>query len=171
MAGSQNTPTNSPSKRARRLVINASHVAAIHTYLALTAFAAALFLGCVLHYKKIVKNGVAAYPDEWFPSVSATYVISDFLSRTLTRACHSIGDWYPERNVFQILIALTSGQLDTSTGVAIFMMVISRSTLHPCIFAVFPRTIPKHQLARFLVCCGHYSHTHMRGLGVHHVQR
>ncbi|BGP42687.1 Protein cwh43 [Rhodotorula kratochvilovae] len=32
------------------------------------------------------------YPDEWFPSVSAT-----------------IGDWFPERNVFQILIALTSG--------------------------------------------------------------
>lgn len=32
------------------------------------------------------------YPQEWFPSVSAT-----------------IGDWFPERNVFQILIALTSG--------------------------------------------------------------
>ncbi|KAG1850764.1 Frag1/DRAM/Sfk1 family-domain-containing protein [Suillus tomentosus] len=34
------------------------------------------------------KNGVAGYPDEWFPSVSAT-----------------IGDWYPERNIFQIFIA------------------------------------------------------------------
>jgi hypothetical protein len=42
--------------------------------------------------KKIVKNGVAGYPQEWFPSVSAT-----------------IGDWYPERNIFQILITLTSG--------------------------------------------------------------
>ncbi|OAX36230.1 hypothetical protein K503DRAFT_867724 [Rhizopogon vinicolor AM-OR11-026] len=92
MAGRQKSLTNPPSKRARRLVINASHVVATHTYLALIAFGAALFLGCVLHYKKIVKNGVAGYPDEWFPSVSAT-----------------IGDWYPERNVFQILIALTSG--------------------------------------------------------------
>lgn len=34
------------------------------------------------------------YPDEWFPSVSAT-----------------IGDRYPERSVFQIFIAMTSGTL------------------------------------------------------------
>ncbi|KAH7928277.1 hypothetical protein BV22DRAFT_1083401 [Leucogyrophana mollusca] len=77
---------------SERLVIDASHVAAIHTYLALSAFGAALVLGCALHYTKIVKNGVAGYPQEWFPSVSAT-----------------IGDWYPERNIFQILIAMTSG--------------------------------------------------------------
>lgn len=32
------------------------------------------------------------YPDEWFPSVSAT-----------------IGDRYPERSVFQLFIAMTSG--------------------------------------------------------------
>ena len=32
------------------------------------------------------------YPDEWFPSVSAT-----------------IGDRYPERSVFMLFIALTSG--------------------------------------------------------------
>ncbi|KAI6037664.1 Frag1/DRAM/Sfk1 family-domain-containing protein [Pisolithus marmoratus] len=75
-----------------RLVIDASYVAAIHTYLALVAFGSALLLGCALHFKKIVRNGVAGYPDEWFPSVSAT-----------------IGDWYPERNLFQILIAITSG--------------------------------------------------------------
>jgi hypothetical protein len=45
-------------------------------------------------------NGVAAleltsaqgYPEEWFPSVSAT-----------------IGDRYPERSVFMLFIALTSG--------------------------------------------------------------
>ncbi|KAG0708082.1 Frag1/DRAM/Sfk1 family-domain-containing protein [Suillus ampliporus] len=92
MAGRKQALTNPPGKRAQRLVINASHVAVTHTYLALAAFGLALFLGCALHYKKIVKNGVAGYPDEWFPSVSAT-----------------IGDWYPERNIFQILIALTSG--------------------------------------------------------------
>ncbi|KAL1721577.1 Frag1/DRAM/Sfk1 family-domain-containing protein [Schizophyllum commune] len=67
-------------------------IARVHTVLALTAFASALFIGCMLHYKKIVKNGVAGWPKEWFPSVSAT-----------------IGDWYPERNIFQIMIALTSG--------------------------------------------------------------
>ncbi|KAI6103869.1 Frag1/DRAM/Sfk1 family-domain-containing protein [Pisolithus croceorrhizus] len=75
-----------------RLVINASYVAAVHTCLALAAFGSALLLGCALHFKKIVRNGIAGYPDEWFPSVSAT-----------------IGDWYPERNLFQILIAITSG--------------------------------------------------------------
>ena len=32
------------------------------------------------------------YPEEWFPSVSAT-----------------IGDRYPERSVFQVFIAMTSG--------------------------------------------------------------
>ncbi|KAJ3826969.1 Frag1/DRAM/Sfk1 family-domain-containing protein [Lentinula raphanica] len=74
------------------LVLKASTIARAHTILAYAAFASALALGLLLHYKKIVKNGVAGYPEEWFPSVSAT-----------------IGDWYPERNVFQILIALTSG--------------------------------------------------------------
>ncbi|KZS92349.1 hypothetical protein SISNIDRAFT_412412 [Sistotremastrum niveocremeum HHB9708] len=70
----------------------ATYVARIHTICAFSAFGSALFLGILLHYKKIVKNDVAGYPDEWWPSVSAT-----------------IGDWYPERSIFQILIALTSG--------------------------------------------------------------
>ncbi|KAI0350036.1 hypothetical protein OH77DRAFT_1431428 [Trametes cingulata] len=73
-------------------VLHASTLARAHTYLALAAFLGALLIGCALHYKKIVKNGVAGYPEEWFPSVSAT-----------------IGDWYPERNIFQILIAINSG--------------------------------------------------------------
>ncbi|KZT07834.1 uncharacterized protein LAESUDRAFT_736133 [Laetiporus sulphureus 93-53] len=59
-----------------------------HTILVHVAFLGALFIGCALQYKKIVKNGIAGYPEEWFPH---------------------IGDWYPERNVFQILIALNSG--------------------------------------------------------------
>ncbi|KAL0574045.1 Protein cwh43 [Marasmius crinis-equi] len=74
------------------VVLRASQIARAHTILAYSAFGSALLIGSLLHYKKIVKNGVAGYPEEWFPSVSAT-----------------IGDWYPERNVFQILIALTSG--------------------------------------------------------------
>lgn len=45
-----------------------------------------------LHYHKIVKNEFYGYPQEWFPSVSAT-----------------IGDRYPERSFFQFFIAMTSG--------------------------------------------------------------
>lgn len=63
-----------------------------HTVLGYTSFAVALVLCLSLHYRRVVKNHVAGYPDEWWPSVSAT-----------------IGDWFPERNVFQILCAATSG--------------------------------------------------------------
>ncbi|KAI1295223.1 hypothetical protein EDD11_007943 [Mortierella claussenii] len=63
-----------------------------HTIFGASAFILALVIGCYAHYYKIVKNGVSGYPDEWFPSVSAT-----------------TGDWYPERNICQIFIALASG--------------------------------------------------------------
>lgn len=62
------------ASRRLRFKLDASVIAAVHTYLAFAAFFSALFIGCALHYKKIVKNGVAGYPEEWFPSVSATYV-------------------------------------------------------------------------------------------------
>ncbi|KAK5800294.1 hypothetical protein VI817_002506 [Penicillium citrinum] len=52
----------------------------------------ALIVGVALHYHKIVQNEHYGYPDEWFPSVSAT-----------------IGDRYPERSFFQVFIAITSG--------------------------------------------------------------
>ncbi|CUM64101.1 uncharacterized protein PRCAT00001692001 [Priceomyces carsonii] len=74
------------------LKFNAKLIAYAHSICAYSAFALALIVGCLLHYKKIVQNSSFGYPDEWFPSVSAT-----------------IGDRYPERSVFQILIALTSG--------------------------------------------------------------
>ncbi|CAG8493926.1 5649_t:CDS:2 [Diversispora eburnea] len=51
-----------------------------------------LIVSCWTHYDKIVKNEHWGYPEEWFPSVSA-----------------SIGDWYPARSIFQIFIACTSG--------------------------------------------------------------
>ncbi|QRW03702.1 Frag1 domain-containing protein [Ceratobasidium sp. AG-Ba] len=82
----------SQSRPGYALVFNSSWVARVHTICATAAFSCALAVGLSLHYKKIVKNGVAGWPHEWWPSVSAT-----------------IGDWYPERNLFQILIALTSG--------------------------------------------------------------
>ncbi|KAJ2958189.1 hypothetical protein NQZ79_g6209 [Umbelopsis isabellina] len=56
------------------------------------AFFMALGVGCYTHYEKIVRNEFYGYPDEWFPSVSAT-----------------TGDRYPARAIFQIFIALTSG--------------------------------------------------------------
>ncbi|WFD19565.1 Protein cwh43 [Malassezia caprae] len=63
-----------------------------HTVLGYTSFFVALTLCLSLHYRRVVKNHVAGYPDEWWPSVSAT-----------------VGDWFPERNVFQIMCAATSG--------------------------------------------------------------
>lgn len=56
------------------------------------AFVSAFIVGTYLHYHKIVQNEFYGYPDEWFPSVSAT-----------------IGDRYPERSFFMVFIALTSG--------------------------------------------------------------
>lgn len=56
------------------------------------AFLSALIVGVALHYHKIVENEYYGYPDEWFPSVSAT-----------------IGDRYPERSFFMLFIAITSG--------------------------------------------------------------
>ncbi|KAI0048975.1 hypothetical protein FA95DRAFT_1604785 [Auriscalpium vulgare] len=85
-------PPSSPPAAATLLTLRGSTVARIHTVLSFVAFSSALLLGSALHFQKIVKNDVAGWPQEWFPSVSAT-----------------IGDWYPERNLFQILIALTSG--------------------------------------------------------------
>jgi len=54
------------------LTIKASQLARLHTFLSFAAFIGALIIGSSLHYTKIVKNGVAGWPEEWFPSVSAT---------------------------------------------------------------------------------------------------
>lgn len=74
------------------LQFNAKWISWSHTAVAYSAFLGALIVGCGLHYQKIVQNEHYAYPDEWFPSVSAT-----------------IGDRYPERSVFMVFIAITSG--------------------------------------------------------------
>ncbi|CAI5755688.1 unnamed protein product [Candida verbasci] len=78
--------------KSELFAFNASIIAHLHTLFASSSFIFALLVGCYLHYYKIVKNASFGYPDEWFPSVSAT-----------------IGDRYPERSVFQIIIALTAG--------------------------------------------------------------
>ncbi|AET37580.1 Cwh43p Ecym_1346 [Eremothecium cymbalariae DBVPG len=71
--------------------ISGKSIVWLHTVCASGAFVVALLLGYNLHFDKIVRNAHYGYPDEWFPSVSAT-----------------IGDRYPERSVFQIAIALTA---------------------------------------------------------------
>ncbi|THH00526.1 hypothetical protein EW145_g7066 [Phellinidium pouzarii] len=108
-----------PSRKVQRapFVLQASNLARAHTILGLTSFLTALVIGCTLHFKKIVKNGVAGYPQEWFPSVSAT-----------------IGDWYPERSVFQILIALTSGP---RFALVFLQYYVQRSTSSSLPFVVF----------------------------------
>ncbi|SPC66018.1 related to CWH43 - putative sensor/transporter protein [Ustilago sp. UG-2017b] len=84
---------HSGSKRPAPLVVlSGALVSHIHTVLGFLAFFGALVTALSLHYQKVVKNHVAQYPQEWWPSVSAT-----------------IGDWYPERNIFQVGIALMAG--------------------------------------------------------------
>ena len=55
-----------------------------------------------------MKNEYYGYPQEWFPSVSATIGSVPFLLNFAVDLLME-GDWYPERNVFQILIAICSG--------------------------------------------------------------
>jgi len=90
---------------------NAKWVSWSHTVVAYAAFLGAFIVGCSLHYHKIVQNEHYGYPQEWFPSVSAT-----------------IGDRYPERSVFQIFIAITSGP--RFALVAIWYFLSSRRNPH-----------------------------------------
>ncbi|KAI0784469.1 Frag1/DRAM/Sfk1 family-domain-containing protein [Abortiporus biennis] len=119
---------SAPSRRLR-FTLDASSLAVLYTYLAFSAFFSALIIGSVLHYKKIVKNGVAGYPQEWFPSVSAT-----------------IGDWYPERNIFQILIAVNSGPR--------FALVLLQYYLHRSSASVLPGILCCVGIIRTLSCGG-----------------
>ncbi|SCV73348.1 BQ2448_7274 [Microbotryum intermedium] len=94
----------------------ADRVACRGIHLAAVAFALALGVGSALHFKKIWYT----WPQEWWPSVSAT-----------------IGDWYPERNLFQLVIAIVSGPRFVMIGIAYLL-------------ARAPRT----SLPGFIACCG-----------------
>lgn len=74
------------------LQLNAKWISWAHTVAAYSAFVGAFIVGCWLHYYKIVQNEHYGYPQEWIPSVSST-----------------IGDRFPERSVFMVFIAITSG--------------------------------------------------------------
>ncbi|KAI9680733.1 MAG: hypothetical protein M1817_004173 [Caeruleum heppii] len=100
-----------------------------HTVVAYTAFLGALVVGVYLHYYKIVENQYYGYPQEWFPSVSAT-----------------IGDRYPERSVFQIFIAITSGP--RFALVFLWYLLTARPN------TVLPRVVAGTGLFRTITCGG-----------------
>lgn len=116
-------------KTLTRDQLNGKWVSWAHTVVAYTAFFGALAVGCKLHYHKIVQNEFYGYPDEWFPSVSAT-----------------IGDRYPERAVFQLFIAITSGPR--------FALVFLWYILTARPNSVLPKIIAGTGLLRTLTCGG-----------------
>ncbi|KAJ1910607.1 Protein cwh43 [Tieghemiomyces parasiticus] len=86
-------PSARPATSSSHLLrIEGSWISTLHTSFAYLAFGTAFVVACYTHYHKIVRNEFFGYPQEWLPSVSAT-----------------IGDRYPARSIFQILIALTAG--------------------------------------------------------------
>lgn len=76
-----------------------------------------------------MQNEHFGYPDEWFPSVSAT-----------------IGDRYPERSVFQVFIAITSGPRFALVFLWYLMTARPGSTL--------PKVVAFTGLFRTLTCGG-----------------
>ncbi|KAH8673491.1 Frag1/DRAM/Sfk1 family-domain-containing protein [Xylariales sp. PMI_506] len=111
------------------LSFNAKWVSWAHTVVAYTAFISALVVGLGLHFHKIVQNEFYGYPDEWFPSVSAT-----------------IGDRYPERSVFQLFIAITSGPRFALVGLWYLLTAQPGKTL--------PKFVAGMGLFRTLTCGG-----------------
>ncbi|KAF2155345.1 calcofluor white hypersensitive protein [Myriangium duriaei CBS 260.36] len=100
-----------------------------HTAIAYAAFLGALIVGMYLHYHKIVQNEHYGYPVEWFPSVSAT-----------------IGDRYPERSVFMVFIAITSGPRFLLVALYYFMTARPNSSL--------PKFVAGVGIFRTLTCGG-----------------
>ncbi|GAA6050383.1 hypothetical protein JCM3770_004011 [Rhodotorula araucariae] len=122
--GTAHPPQPAHANRART-------IACLHTALSVAAFSSAFVLGWFLHFDRIVKNQWYGYPDEWFPSVSAT-----------------IGDWFPERNVFHILIALTSGP----RFLLILLALASHRQLRPC--SLLPSFLATVAAVRTISCGG-----------------
>ncbi|KAI0878269.1 Frag1/DRAM/Sfk1 family protein [Hypoxylon argillaceum] len=108
---------------------NAKWVSWAHTCVAYTAFVSALVVGMSLHFHKIVKNEYYGYPDEWFPSVSAT-----------------IGDRHPERSFFMLFIAITSGP--RFALVALWYLLTARAG------KTLPKFVAAMGLFRTLTCGG-----------------
>ncbi|KAK3377124.1 Frag1/DRAM/Sfk1 family-domain-containing protein [Lasiosphaeria ovina] len=100
-----------------------------HTAVAYAAFLSALIVGVSLHFHKIVQNEWYGYPEEWFPSVSAT-----------------IGDRYPERSIFMLFIAITSGPRFALVGLWYLLTARPGRTL--------PKAVAIAGVIRTLTCGG-----------------
>ncbi|VBB80665.1 Putative protein of unknown function [Podospora comata] len=111
------------------LSFNGQWVSWSHTVAASLAFLSALVIGSALHYHKIVQNEWYGYPQEWFPSVSAT-----------------IGDRYPERSIFMLFIAITSGPRFALVGLWYLLTAKPGQTL--------PKLIGWSGIIRTLTCGG-----------------
>lgn len=118
-----------PGKSLTDKKFNGKWISYAHTLFAGLAFAGAFVVGVQLHFHKIVQNEYYGYPEEWFPSVSAT-----------------IGDRYPERSVFQIFIAITSGPRFALVFLWYLLTARPNSTL--------PKIVAGTGLFRTLTCGG-----------------
>jgi len=117
----------------------------------LAAFLSALIVGVSLHYHKIVQNEYYGYPDEWFPSVSAT-----------------IGDRYPERSSFMVFIAITSGtECDGRSLRAGFN--IDRSSIRIGRIMVPPHSSAQCDSAQICGIYGCISNLNMRRMDICHI--
>ncbi|RKO97158.1 hypothetical protein CAUPRSCDRAFT_6932, partial [Caulochytrium protostelioides] len=71
--------------------VSAATIVHLHTFFGLGGFLVALASSYHYHWHGVIKNEWFGYPDEWWPSVSAV-----------------TGDYFPDRNLFQIGIALAA---------------------------------------------------------------
>ena len=121
----------------------------------IAAFFSALIIGLYLHYHKIVKNEFYGYPQEWFPSVSAT-----------------IGDRYPERSFFMIFIAITSGtQQSTQLYSDLFMLTGNRSSIRSRRLMVSSYAQAGPEAACICRYHGTRANTYLRRLDIHYIYR
>ncbi|KAG9297374.1 hypothetical protein G9A89_009458 [Geosiphon pyriformis] len=109
--------------------VNAKWISYIHTFFGYVAFFSALSVSCWTNYYQIVKNQYWGYPEEWFPSVSA-----------------STGDWYPARSIFQIFIAISSGP---RFALIFLFYIISNKPDH-----LYPKIHAFVGIARAITCGG-----------------
>jgi len=153
-------------ERRLRVSFDASNIVVAHTYIAYTAFISALVFACLLHYKKVVKNDVAGYPEEWFPSVSATYVFPMVMYNPALTL-----DWYPERNIFQILIALASGAF-ISLHLPVFPTeLFQRPAIRAGLLAILYNPLKDFNSTDYHLHIWPFENAIVWRLGVHHFKR
>ena len=105
-------------------------------------------MGVSLHYHKIVENEYYGYPDEWFPSVSAT-----------------IGDRYPERSFFMVFIAITSGNGRIASGRSAWLIGV-RTTLCSRWFILPAHSATKFRSTKIRCIYGRISNPHSRRMDI-----